>query len=294
MKKRVYSEKEVAELLRRTAELQQRTARPNNSGLTLDELESVAVEAGLDPKMLRMAAQEMHLPKTGQLLLSADTTKTHNLVDRWIEGAISQEQWDDVVASLRFRFDTDLGRAMGMPHYGTSEENSKGRNFEWKHTSMSGVETRIILQPGDGGYRMQMSQRVGWASNTTEGIAYGSLVGVFIGFILLAATDASMFGILATALCFIASIGMAYAIDRSWRKRKHAELYELADSVVSMLEANAHLSGASSDDQFENESESAHTSAVNPIQEREGRVTLESADEPVDEVNSRTSGRARA
>ena len=50
---RVYGDKEIGQILKRATELQgQEPSAPSSSGLTLQELEEVAVEAGIDPRFL--------------------------------------------------------------------------------------------------------------------------------------------------------------------------------------------------------------------------------------------------
>ena len=50
----VYGEQEIGQILKRATELQdQEPTAPSSSGLTLRELEEVAVEAGIDPRFLR-------------------------------------------------------------------------------------------------------------------------------------------------------------------------------------------------------------------------------------------------
>lgn len=57
---RRYDEKEIGRLLRRATELQTaEPTAPNPGGMTLEELEEIAVEAGIDPNYLRRAALEL-------------------------------------------------------------------------------------------------------------------------------------------------------------------------------------------------------------------------------------------
>ena len=117
MPDRIYTEQEVAALLERAAELQAQAARRNEHrpGLSLAELEDVAAEAGLDPSLLRQAAGELDEPGRPLLDRSAGTTATHVSVERRVPGTFTPEAWEDVVAELRHRFDTDMGKMWGMP-----------------------------------------------------------------------------------------------------------------------------------------------------------------------------------
>ena len=57
---RVYGDKEIGQILKRATEFQAREpSAPSSSGLTLQEPEEVAVEAGIDPRFLQRAALEL-------------------------------------------------------------------------------------------------------------------------------------------------------------------------------------------------------------------------------------------
>jgi hypothetical protein len=56
---RTYSDSEVALVLKRAAELEQRRGSPRGEGLTLAQLEDIAREAGLDPSLVAEAALEL-------------------------------------------------------------------------------------------------------------------------------------------------------------------------------------------------------------------------------------------
>jgi hypothetical protein len=65
---RIYGDKEVGRLLERATELQQGNAPAGSSGLTLAELEQIAAEAGIDPRYLRRAAQELEASPEGSTI----------------------------------------------------------------------------------------------------------------------------------------------------------------------------------------------------------------------------------
>ena len=231
----------MQKLLKRASALQQSsTGVHSGSGLTLAEMEEVAAEAGLDPMFLRQAALEMDGRKSNQLDLSSDTTSTHNLVDRFIPGHVTDEAWDDLVAELRHRFDTDAGQAMGMPGYGRSVTEKNGRIYEWRHTSMMGVETRALLRPRGEGFHLQMSQRVGWGSKEAESSLYGFIAAFIIGGVSGAFGNSALIGFLAFFFSFLASGALIYYLDGKWRKKKHRELNKLADRAVGLLAMDYH------------------------------------------------------
>ena len=226
----------MAELLKRAATLQQNNSNSHpGSGLTLSEMEEVAAEAGLDPVFLRQAALELDGGSRDPFSLNSDTTSTHNLIDRFIPNVVTDEGWDDLVAELRHRFDSDVGQAMGVPQYGKSITEKNGNIYEWRHTSMSGVETRALLRPRREGYHLQMSQRVGWGSKIAESITYGIVVASLIGLITGAVNHSALLGFTVFFLSFLGSGGLIYFLDDKWRKKKHNELHKLADRATLLL-----------------------------------------------------------
>lgn len=238
MPHRTYSEREVTALLERAAELQAQAARQADGrpGLTLDELAAIADESGLDPALLRQAAAELDAPQGTPLVTPhAGTTSTHIYVERRVPGSLSPEAWEDTVMELRHRFDTDLGSAWGMPGYGQSIVEQIGRSVEWRHTSMSGIETRLMVRPRTDRLDVRLSQRVGWGSPVAESATYGSGLAALAAFIVGAATSSGLW-VLATLLLTLAvAIPLILVADRAWRQKKHRELGALADRVATLL-----------------------------------------------------------
>ena len=59
---RLYGEKEIGQILERAAELQHdEPPAPSAGSMTLQELEAIAAEAGIDPAYLRRAALEVDI-----------------------------------------------------------------------------------------------------------------------------------------------------------------------------------------------------------------------------------------
>ena len=81
MSDRTYSEREVAAIIERAAQAQQRGTDPDAPGLTLAEIERVGREAGLDPALLRRAAAEVDAG-----LLSQEATRPGtDVAARWVD-----------------------------------------------------------------------------------------------------------------------------------------------------------------------------------------------------------------
>ena len=64
---RVFSEQEIGAILKRTAELSKEAAgdRSSDAGLSLEEIQALAADAGLDTQLVSRAAAELTAPAAG-------------------------------------------------------------------------------------------------------------------------------------------------------------------------------------------------------------------------------------
>ena len=175
MKERTYSKEEIAALLERAAELHALEANSitDKPGLTLSEIEQVASDSGIDPLLVRQAATEMSGAPRVSSLKTKDTTATHNIVERIIPGSLPPDVWEDIVFELRHRFDSDMNKMMGGADSTTEQI---GRSVQWKHRSMSGIETRVLIRPRGNKLHLILRQMVGWGGSWAESITYGSII----------------------------------------------------------------------------------------------------------------------
>ena len=252
---RTYTESEVADIIARAAERQATTARATERGvgLTLDEIERLGTEAGLDPADLRAAAAEVDAGGR-TLARQASQTDTHVVVERWIDAPLTLVGWEDAVDVLRERLGISALAAVGVAAGGTTTVTpfsgaaggtiqQIGGAFEWTHTSGLGVQTVVTASPRGERTRLRMTQLVGLASPRAEGIGYGMVAAFLIaGIVLVALSRADVAGVtvlMSTLAAFAASFAAAApattTLDRRWRSRKLAGLERLADDVAARL-----------------------------------------------------------
>ena len=239
---RTYSESEIADILARAAERQAEASRTTGrDGLTLDEIVRLGADAGLDADALRDAAAEVD--GAGQTLRrQAMHTPTQVVVERWLDGPLTPEGWEDAVIELRQTLGADMAAMMGMA---TPPQQQIGRAFEWSHTSGYGIQTTVLASPRGDRTRLRMTQLLGFASPATSGALSGALVGVLVGFVaLFSAISAGMSPAL-IALAAATAFGLTTAVatpataalDRRWRARKLRALDVLADRIAPILVA---------------------------------------------------------
>lgn len=95
--KRVYSEQETSAILQKAAKMQEASAEgAYTPGITHDELERIAAEAGIDPKYVNKALENLdnEEPKKGSLNLSEE-------YERVIEGEVDPNNFDQIFAGLK-------------------------------------------------------------------------------------------------------------------------------------------------------------------------------------------------
>lgn len=239
---RTYTEREVSDIIERAVERQQAADEGDVSpGLTLDEIERLGREAGIDPAHLRAAAEEVDA--AGRTLTrQRSQTRTQVVVERWIDAPLTSAGWEDVVALLRERFGPHAG-AMLASDAGESVQQI-GETYEWSHTSVLGVRTRVSVSPRGGRTRLRMTQLVGLSSPTVEGIAYGAVIALVMG-LVVGGVGAAMAGLTDVAIVLVVVMAMlaSWAVaaplvtvaDRRWRARKLDDLDALADDLAPLL-----------------------------------------------------------
>jgi hypothetical protein len=240
---RTYTEKEIQALLERTAQLQAQEAESPDSdqeGLSLAELEAIAGDAGLDPQFLHRAALEME--HSGGKPIGKNKTKTHVRVDRVLPSDLSDEEWEDIVFALKRRYESDsydMDMGLGMGSYGRGKIEQIGRSREWRHTSLSGVQTSVLLRPHKKGTSLEISQRVGIGSTKTESWAYGTPFAILFAVIIGAIAKSVLLGSVALVGLTALFVPLVFYLDTQWREKKHNTLVEVADELQQIVMRDA-------------------------------------------------------
>ncbi len=234
MSDRTYSEREVAAIIERAAQAQRREAPDDAPGLTLAEIERAGRDAGLDPMLLRRAAAEIDAG-----LLSAEGARPGtSIAERWIDGPLRPEAWEDAVTALRLK--------IGAPAGAASDTGLVGDTREWVHSSASGVRTtvaasprgdrtrvRVVVQDAVVNARMQ-GTIVGAVASSALALLAGGLVAEGVGLGDLA-------GVLtAIAVFLVGTAALSETLTRlshTRRARQSAEADRLADDLARQLAA---------------------------------------------------------
>ncbi len=101
-RERLYSEDEIASILKRSARLQAEGEVESTAGLTLSELKHIASEVGIDPALVESATRDLERglredgEKASSLFLPLKSRESH-----LVRGEVRATRWEDVLAEIR-------------------------------------------------------------------------------------------------------------------------------------------------------------------------------------------------
>lgn len=167
MSERIYSKKEIEQLIKKAVELESErsvTDKENwENGLTIDELKKVAAETGLDPELIERAASEMDvLPENQAKKVHLNRDEIASEV--WLDREPDQETIDMLVTELNHIYGTtdelNWWEKLWQIQKGKAKVERKPNITEWIYTSPSGAFfTRVLLQRRDERFRIRVSKR---------------------------------------------------------------------------------------------------------------------------------------
>lgn len=258
--KRIYSEEEIARLIRRAVELEadRSVSREDGTraGLTITEIEQIAAEAGIDPELIQKAATEMESgmdadrssPATaGDRITPGEKYRTEvrsNEIycERWVDAQPGQQTFNSLVMELNHRFGTSDEISWWDKLWDSYEGKAKIRRtdgtLEWHYTDeWQYYTTRVLMQKRGDRFRIRVSKRQSWGVNwESQWWMYLILAPVFMavgGFLGFNLVDSAWPGI-AAGLCLSLPI---YPLIKMYTTRnldKHKdEVARLADDLAA-------------------------------------------------------------
>jgi hypothetical protein len=138
---RQYGAEEVQEILQRTASLE-RKKQLERPTLGLDEIEAIAKEAGLDPALVRRAAQEFE-QKSGEKSAGSRFVGAplRQVFEREVDGEVSAAMHEQLANDIK----TTLGARAMM-----GQVSSVGRIITWTAIARKGGGAELSIFPRDG------------------------------------------------------------------------------------------------------------------------------------------------
>jgi len=254
MSNRVYSEEEVALLIRRAVELESERTKEGGTGdqkgLTMEDLEKIAADSGIDPELMHKAAEELDTPDAlPNLEESTKVNKSEIVAEHWIKIPVNGQIYDDLITELNHRFGTSQDDISWWDNlfndYSGKAVVSKTQNSaDWRYTDeMELYTTRVLLQKRGDKLRIRVGKRIGWGMSWRfkgAGILIGlfsalplSIIGSSLSFAFF---DTVIPGII-TALSLsvlITPLSLKYSRHRLEHYKK--EVSDIAESLVTQAE----------------------------------------------------------
>lgn len=173
MPKRIYSEKEVAQLIRRAVELESdRTGSDSsgsNKGLTIEDLEKIAADSGIDPELMSQAAEELENSSIAEEL--QETTKVNKseiVAEHWIKADANTQMLDDLILELNQRFgtsqdDINWWNRLWNDYSGKAVVKKTANSVDWRYKDeMELYTTRVLMQQRGDKLRIRVGKRQGY------------------------------------------------------------------------------------------------------------------------------------
>jgi hypothetical protein len=223
----VYNEAQVAEILRRTVELERGQAK-SNSGLSLNEIEAIARESGLDSSLVRVAARSLDRKRQeetlGARIAGAPVTRTF---ERVVEGEIDASHHEDLFAHLR---EAVGPLALRAPIFSTI-----GRTLALSvRTQTATIEATIA--PRDGKTWIRIDVGVGQLAG---GLFGGLTAGVsgFLAPLAVALSIKAQAGVTVAVVGALGSVAGVFLLARSLFSWRAGSLYGRMEGLAESLDA---------------------------------------------------------
>lgn len=212
--KRLFSEKEAAELVQRAVELQENDSEGGLSytpGVTWQELQNIAREAGLDPRYLQKALEAPDEPekKPGFLGFTQEQVSIH-------DGEIDPEDFDLIFEDVK-------------PTTGQNAMMSQLGRRAAMNTMTGLAQTNVEVTSRRGRTRLKVRSNSLVAFFIT---LYPSLIGGIIG---MAASFENKLWLLGLVI-IAAALGLGWFLFRLFVKKGHKSAEELADKLRGRIE----------------------------------------------------------
>ncbi|MES2177039.1 MAG: hypothetical protein V4550_04165 [Gemmatimonadota bacterium] len=217
-----FSDDEVARILERAAARETDIAsRAAGTGLTLAELQAVAVQVGIAPERIAVAAREVVAPNLtakSSTFMGAPTSVARTV---YTERRMSDDEWLQLVVLLRETFDAP------------GNVSAVGPLRSWTNGNL-----QIHEEPWADGFRIRMSTRNDLGVASALGVIFATLGSVMLLKVIPKANPA---GIAIAGLFIAGGIGQIISIRLSigrWGRTRAAQMEALAAQITRLLDSS--------------------------------------------------------
>ena len=220
-----FSEEEVQLLLRKAIERQEADRAQHahlHDGLTLDEIQHIAAEAGIEPRYVAAALADLKHPATPSAEIPFYGGPVTFSMTRTLPGKLTVEKIATLTAAIREAFEKDRGHLEVL-----------GNRFEWTTSRQSGDGVYVRAQSeGE-----QTTMRLGYnLSNQAVVYFLPSLMVMMLALPVLFVDQNVLIGSLLIVLAILATFGMRLALN-AYARGKIRKLEALADEMGTLMEA---------------------------------------------------------
>lgn len=225
----LYTEKEIGALIKRATEIQENAHESFPQGLSLQEIEDIAREIGIDPKHIRSAASELEhqMAKEQQ----SNFLGAPFLIEqkRAIRGEISAEEWEELVRQIR-RMTGSAGRT-------TQDGQTRQWHRSVKDMSTTLEETHLQVDSQDNRSTIEIRKHFKGGAYITYlmGLVIsGTLAGIFL--------DGNGYTDLVNTGVVLTSMSGGFAAARlaiiSWTGRQRRKMHGLMNRIQDQVEGS--------------------------------------------------------
>jgi len=235
---RRFNDEEVALIIKRAAELQQteQVAQDSSSSLSLSEVEDIAKEAGIDPALIRRAANTLDQRNEVNRPSPWVGAPTRIVYERIVDGEITPDAYEPIVNEIRRTFGDNgipsvLGRTLAWTSTQTGgRRHSRGRQIDVSVMSRGGVTTIRVEE--------ELRNIAGALFGGLVGGGGGGTTGISVGIGMGALHSAPL-----AALIWVAVAGSFYTLARTifgrLSEKREKQLGDLTERLQSLVESAA-------------------------------------------------------
>ncbi len=228
-----FNRDEISKLLKQAAELEHADNIDDESdGLTLQELQQVSKEVGIDPKYIQQALRKLQAPTQSFTSKLLGGPFKYNILET-ATGTLTEQEWEEVVSEIR------------RIHGGIGKTSKLGNTFEWEQRKQEVGYIQISLSPKKDHTKIHINANYRYYASiiyTFAGVFGAMLLIIFfkkMGFSGITQTIAAIFGTtgILTSTRFYLS---------NWMKKKRKTYDELINHFQKMLRPDSKTKYSSS------------------------------------------------
>lgn len=232
---RQYSEAEIAQLLRRATELQNLDEGSRGAGLSLEDVEQIALETGIDPTYVRAAAADLlRVPvtagKKGFHILGAPIYLD---AERTVDGTLTDEVWAGIADELSRTYRTS-GRSQAV-----------GAGREWTYGGARSLrEVRVSATPVKGKTRIRITEEFGreaFLNFFMPIYGFAVIMGLLVGRGFGMGPEVGIPIVIALVATLFLGLRMVFSTRIRKREQRHQELLDRIQEMVEIADAEGEM-----------------------------------------------------